>query len=134
MVPNGWFGGSPNSLSHVMVQDYIAKYGGSASDINGDVAESYSAGQAIAAAVRATGGTDQSKLIAWLHNDKTTVQTVLGAAHFNAVGENVDAANNAVIFQWQPGAGGTGAKFVQVLPADAAGSVKIIPTKATLSG
>ena len=134
MVPNGWFGGSPNSLSHIMVQDYIAKYGGSASDINGDVAESYSAGQALAAAVRATGGTDQSKLIAWLHNAHTTVQTVLGAAHFNAVGENVDAANNAVIFQWQPGAGGTGAKFVQVLPVTAAGSVKIIPTKATLSG
>jgi branched-chain amino acid transport system substrate-binding protein len=134
LVPNGWYGGSPNSLSHVMVQDYIARYGGSASDINGDVAESYSAGQALAAAVRATGGTNQAKLIAWLHNPHTTIQTVLGAAHFSAAGENEAAANNAVIFQWQPGAGGTGAKFVQVLPGTAAGSVKIIPTKATLSG
>src|SRR5262249_30533280 len=27
MVPNGWYGGFPNALSHLMVQDYIAKYG-----------------------------------------------------------------------------------------------------------
>jgi branched-chain amino acid transport system substrate-binding protein len=132
MVPNGWFGGSQNSLSHVMVQNYIAKYGGSASDINGDVAESYSAGQAIAAAVRGTGGTDQAKLIAWLHGH--TVQTVTGAAQFSSSGENKAAAGSAVIFQWQPGAGGTGAKFVQVLPADAAGSVAPLATKQTLSG
>ena len=30
MVPNGWYGDYPNALSHVMVQDYIAKYGGTA--------------------------------------------------------------------------------------------------------
>ena len=28
-----------------MVQDYIAKFGGTASDINADVAEAYSAGE-----------------------------------------------------------------------------------------
>ena len=51
MVPNGWYGGFPVALSHVMVQDYIARYGGTASDINADVAESYSAGETMAAAV-----------------------------------------------------------------------------------
>jgi branched-chain amino acid transport system substrate-binding protein len=135
MVPNGWYGGSPEALSHVMVQNYIARYGGTASTINGDVAESYSAGQALQAAVEATHGTVQSDLINWLHNPKHTVQTVLGPAQFNAVGENVDAAKSAVIFQWQPGAGGTGAKFVQVLPPPPhPGSVPIIATKSALSG
>ena len=40
MVPNGWSGDyqNQNALSHVMVQDYIAKYGGTASQINADVA------------------------------------------------------------------------------------------------
>ena len=133
MVPNGWYGGYPNALSHVMVQDYIAKYGGTASDINADVAESYSAGQVIAAAVEATGGTVQSKLINWLHNNP--VQTVVGPVAFTKVGANSGATNSAVIFQWQLAAGGTGAKFVQVLPPPPhPGSVAIIPTKPTLSG
>ena len=134
MVPNGWYGGFPNALSHVMVQDYIAKYGGSASDINADVAESYSAGQALAAAVRGTGSTDQAKIIAWLHNNNNNVQTVLGSAQFSSSGENNAAAQAAAIFQWQPGAGGTGAKFVQVLPASAPGAVVPLRTKANLSG
>ena len=132
MVPNGWYGAFPNALSHVMVQDYIAKYGGTASDINADVAESYSAGEVIQAAVRATGGTNQQKLANWLHANP--VPTVLGTVKFGANGENVLAKNSALIFQWQLGSGGTGAKFVQVLPATADGSIKIISTKATLSG
>ena len=67
MVPNGWFGDYPNALSHVMVQDYIAKYGGTAADINADVAESYGAGQVEAAAVTATGSAGPATLANWLH-------------------------------------------------------------------
>jgi branched-chain amino acid transport system substrate-binding protein len=121
MVPNGWFGSYPNALSHVMVQDYIAKYGGTASDINADVAESYSAGETIQAAVEATHGTNQQALANWLHSH--SVQTVLGPVKFESDGENSDAANAALIFQWQPGAGGTGAKFVQILPKSNVDSV-----------
>jgi branched-chain amino acid transport system substrate-binding protein len=129
MVPNGWYGGYPNALSHLMVQDYIAKYGGTASGINADVAESYSAGEVLAAAVTATGGTVQSKLRAWLHSN--TVQTVLGPVAFYSNGENKDALKSATIFQWQRGAGGTGAKFVQVLPGPpAAGAARILPVTA----
>jgi len=138
MVPNGWYGGYPNALSHVMVQDYIAKYGGNASDINADVAESYSAGQTLAAAVRATHSTVQSKLIAWLHSNsvqKNGVQTVVGTVAFNTAGKNTEAFNSATIFQWQPAAGGTGAKFVQVLPGPPhPGAVAIIATKPAFSG
>ena len=54
MVPDGWYGGEQNALSHVMVQDYIAKFGGTTNDINADVAEAYSAGETLAAAVNAT--------------------------------------------------------------------------------
>ena len=67
MVPNGWSGAYPNALSHVMVQDYIAKYGGTAADVNADVAEAYGAGQVEAAAVQATGSLNQQAIINWLH-------------------------------------------------------------------
>jgi branched-chain amino acid transport system substrate-binding protein len=107
------------------VQDYIAKYGSTAADINADVAESYSAGEVEAAAVQATGSLNQQTLANWLH--KNAVQTVLGPVTFAADGENTNIANAALIFQWQPGQGGSGApQFVQVLP-NALGSKNIIP-------
>ncbi len=116
MVPNGWYGAFPNALSHVMVQDYIAKFGGTASDINADVAEAYSAGQTLAAGVTGAGQVNNGKIAQWLHSHE--VQTVLGPVKFDAKGENMDALNSALIFQWQPGQ-----HFVQVLPGAAAGSV-----------
>jgi branched-chain amino acid transport system substrate-binding protein len=115
MVPNGWSGAFPYALSHVMVQNYIAKYGGTAADINADVAESYSAGQVLAAAVQATQSLDQQNIIGWLHAH--AVPTVLGAVSFDKDGQNTHFGNQALIFQWQPGQGGAGApQFVQVLP------------------
>jgi branched-chain amino acid transport system substrate-binding protein len=115
MVPNGWSGAFQYALSHVMVQNYIAQYGGTAADINADVAESYSAGQVAAAAVQATQSLDQQNIIGWLHAH--TVQTVLGPVTFNKDGQNTHIGNQALIFQWQPGQGGAGApQFVQVLP------------------
>jgi branched-chain amino acid transport system substrate-binding protein len=129
MVPNGWSGDYQyqNALSHVMVQDYIAKYGGTAAGINADVAEAYGAGQVEAAAVEATHSLNQQVLRAWLHNPTTYVQTVTGQVHFDAYGKNTDIANSALIFQWQLGQGGSGApQFVQVLPS-VTGSKNIIP-------
>jgi hypothetical protein len=61
------------------------------------------------------------------------MQTVLGPAQFSSSGENIRAAQAAAIFQWQPGAGGTGAKFVQVLPGSAPGAVLPLRIKANLS-
>ena len=129
MVPNGWSGDyqNQNALSHVMVQDYIAKYGGTASQINADVAEAYGAGQVEAAAVEHTHSLNQQVLRNWLHQPTTYVQTVTGQVHFDANGKNTDIANSALIFQWQPGQGGSGApQFVQVLPAGI-GTKNIIP-------
>jgi branched-chain amino acid transport system substrate-binding protein len=120
MVPDAWYPGYANATSQAMVREYVAKYGGSASDVNADVAEAYSVGEVTAAAVKATGGTDGSKIITYLHSG-VTLQSVQGSVKFNSLGENVKAI--AFIFQWQDG------NFVQVLPATAAGSVKIMNPK-----
>ena len=120
-VPNGWYGGFQNSLSHAMVNAYIAKYHGTPADINADVAEAYSVGQVAAAAITATKGTDNKKIISYLHSG-VSVPTVQGAAKFNTVGENTTAT--MFMFQWQPTA-----KFAQVLPAAAPGSQPILHPK-----
>jgi branched-chain amino acid transport system substrate-binding protein len=108
MVPNGWYPGYNNPSSQQMVKEYVAQYGGTASGINADVAEAYSAGQVLAEAVTATHGTNNAKIIAYLHSG-VTLDTVQGPVRFDALGENGAAA--AFVFQWQQG------KFVQVLPA-----------------
>ncbi len=113
MVPNGWFPGYANAASQKMVQEYVAKYGGSPSDVNADVAEAYSVGQIVAQAVAATHSLDNSKIIAYLHSP-VTLSSVQGPVRFNSLGENGAAA--AFAFQWQKG------NLVQVLPAAATGS------------
>ncbi len=118
MVPNGWYGGFPVALSHVMVQDYIARYGGTASDINADVAESYSAGETMAAAVTATRGTVQSQIIAWLHSH--SVQTVVGQAKFNSAGENTRSHQVRGRLPVAAGSGRRGRTQVRAGPAPAA--------------
>jgi branched-chain amino acid transport system substrate-binding protein len=122
MVPDGWSGSLANALSHVMVQDYIAKFGGTASGINTDVAESYSAGETLAEAVAATGSLDNAKIIAYLHSG-VTLQTVQGPAKFDSVGENTQSVTSSFIFQWQ------NSQLVQVLPVGAPGSAQILVTK-----
>jgi branched-chain amino acid transport system substrate-binding protein len=122
LVPNGWSGTFPAALSHVMVQDYIAKYGGTASGINADVAEAYSAGEVLAAGVSGAGVLTNKSISSWLHAHQ--VPTVVGTAKFDSIGENTNTQDSALIFQWQPGA-----QFVQVLPRTAVGSVPILATK-----
>jgi len=120
MVPNAWYPGYANPTSQAMVAEYVAKYGGTASGVNADVAEAYSVGEVTAQAVKATGGTVGSKIIAYLHSG-VPLSSVEGPVQFNSLGENIKAI--AFIFQWQNG------KFVQVLPVGAPGSVKILYPK-----
>ena len=110
MVPDGWFGGDQNALSHVMVEDYIAKYGGTSADINADVAEAYSAGEVLADAVKATGTVNNGQIIKYLHSP-VTLQTVQGPVKFQADGQN--PKGQAFIFQWQPNG-----QFIPVLGPD----------------
>ena len=121
MVPNGWYPGYPNQASQQMVREYVAQYGGSPSGVNADVAEAYSVGQVIAQAVTATRGTDNAKIIAYLHSG-VELNSVQGTVKFDALGENGAAA--AFVFQWQKG------NFDEVLtPAGTTGSVPILATK-----
>jgi len=120
MVPNGWYPGYDNPASQQMVKEYVTQYGGTASGINADVAEAYSVGQIMAQAVTATHGTDNAKIIAYLHSG-VTLNSVQGAVRFDALGENGAAA--AFVFQWQNG------KFAQVLPDNALGSQQILNPK-----
>ncbi len=125
MVPNGWFPGYANAASRQMVKEYVARYGGTTSSVNADVAEAYSVGQVVAQAVSATGGTDNSKIISYLHSG-VTLTSVQGPVQFDALGENGAAA--AFVFQWQQGS------FNQVLPADTPGSVSVLRAKPTWTG
>jgi branched-chain amino acid transport system substrate-binding protein len=120
MVPNGWYPGYSNATSKQMVREYVARYGGSPSGVNADVAEAYSVGQVLQQAVTATGGTDNTKIISYLHSD-VTLSSVQGPVKFDALGENGAAAT--FIFQWQNDA------FSQVLPAGTPGSVSILAAK-----
>ena len=122
MVPNGWYPGYSNPESQAMVNEYVAKYGGNPSDIYADVAEAYSVGQVMAQAVTATGGTNNAKIISYLHSG-VTLNTVQGPVKFDELGKNSSAA--AFTFQWQS----NGTAFNQVLPTSASGSVAIINPK-----
>jgi branched-chain amino acid transport system substrate-binding protein len=121
MVPNGWYPGFNDPASQNVISEYVAKYGGTPSSVSADVAEAYSVGQVMEQAIVATGGTVNSKIIAYLHSG-VTLNSVQGPVKFDALGEN--GASDAFVFQWQ-----TGDVFNQVLPASAAGSKPIIGTK-----
>jgi branched-chain amino acid transport system substrate-binding protein len=112
-VPNGWYPGFQKADSQQMVKEYIAKYGGSASDVNADVAEAYSVGQVFAQAVQATHGFDQAKIISYLHSG-VTLDSVQGPVKFDSLGENT--AQKTLTFQWQSGT------LVQSLPTSTSGS------------
>jgi branched-chain amino acid transport system substrate-binding protein len=98
-VPNGWYPQANNFQNAAMVQAYVAKYGGTANDVNADVAEAYSVGQVTQQAVEKVGSLDKAKLKAVLHSD--VFNTVQGTAQFAADGHNTQGL--AYLFQWQAG-------------------------------
>ena len=125
MTANGWYGGYDNPQSKQMVQEYIAKYGGRPSDINSDVAEAYGVGQVAAQAVKATHGTEQAKIISYLHSG-VTLNSVQGPVQFNSLGMNMKPV--VFVFQWQNGT------YAQVLPVGAPGSGQILFPKPAWGG
>jgi branched-chain amino acid transport system substrate-binding protein len=125
MVPNGWYGGFQKPDSQQMVKEYIAKYGGSPSDVNADVAEAYSVGQVLAQAVNATHSMDNAKIIAYLHSG-VTLDSVQGPVKFDATGQNT--AGKTLTFQWQKSV------LDQTLPTNATGSKPPENPKPTWAG
>lgn len=107
--PNGWdssinipaVSGVPGSISNSeFVQDFIAKFGGTAQDISADSPEAYSAAQVLQQAVVKAGSIDNAKVLAELHSGDT-FQTVQGAVKFDSTGQNT--AGIVYVFQWQKG-------------------------------
>ncbi|HEY1712631.1 MAG TPA: amino acid ABC transporter substrate-binding protein [Solirubrobacteraceae bacterium] len=119
-VPNGWFGGFKKADSEQMVKEYIAKYGGTPSDVNADVAEAYSVGQVLAQAVQATKGFDQAKITSYLKS-AITLNSVQGPVKFDSLGENT--AQKTLTFQWQNGT------LVQSIPTSTPGATPPIYPK-----
>ncbi len=64
------------------------------------MAEGYSVGEVMQAAVEATHSLNQQTIMNYLHSG-ATIQTVLGPVSFDKLGENKSAS--AFLFQWQSG-------------------------------
>lgn len=116
MVPNPWYPGEKVAASQQVVREFVAKYGGTADEVNSDVAEAYSVGMVMAQAVTHLKSLDQTAIINYLHSG-VTLNSAQGPVSFNSLGENLK--QTAYVFQWQKG------NFVQVLPVGAAGSVSM---------
>ncbi len=111
-VPNGWYPQADNFQNAQMVSAYLAQYGGTEDQINGDVAEAFSVGQLLQEAVTKTQSLNNSKLISLLSSGEV-FNTVQGTAQFDNVNAP-DAGQNkqgiAYLFQWQ------GGQFIPVYP------------------
>jgi branched-chain amino acid transport system substrate-binding protein len=113
MNPNGWFAALNNPTNVQMVKDYIAQYGGTPDQINGDVAEGYAVGQVMQQIIEKIGSLDNAKILDELHSG-ATYDSVQGPVKFNDVGENI--AKPQYLLQWQSG------KFVPIYPAVTGGT------------
>ena len=98
-VPNGWYPEADHYQNAQMVHNYLAQYGGTADQINADVAEAYSVGQVLAQVVTKTKSIDNTRMINALRSGVFT--TVQGAVQFDQYGRNTLAL--ADLFQWQHG-------------------------------
>ena len=99
-VPNGWYPQASSFQNAQMVQDYLAQYGGTADQINADVAEAFSVGQVLEQAVNAKHSINNSILITELHSG-VVFNTVQGTTNFDDKGQNTTAI--PYLFQWQHG-------------------------------
>jgi branched-chain amino acid transport system substrate-binding protein len=97
------------------VAAYTKKFGSPPTE---DAANSYTAGQVLAAAVRAVGRIDQKALGAWLH--RHTVSTIVGPLKWNSAG---DPEGSLLLAQWQ------GGKLQIVAPKSAATTSRIVTVK-----
>src|SRR6266436_1375662 len=110
-VPNGWYPEANNFQNAQMVQDYLAQYGGTADQINADVAEAYSVGQVLVQVVTTTKSLDNAQIISALHSG-APFNSVQGTVQFDPQGRNTSALS--YLFQWQNGT------LIAVYPSSAA--------------
>jgi branched-chain amino acid transport system substrate-binding protein len=97
------------------VAAYTKKFGSAPSE---DAANSYTAGQVLAAAVKAVRRIDQKALAAWLHSH--TVSTIVGPLKWDSAG---DPLGSLLLAQWQ------GGKLQIVAPKSAATTSQVVNPK-----
>jgi branched-chain amino acid transport system substrate-binding protein len=108
-VPNGWYPQANNYQNADMVNAYLSQYGGTADQINADIAEAFSCGQVLQQAADKIGSIDNTKLIAELRSGDV-FNTVQGTASFDSTGYGENTQAIAYLFQWQ------GSQFIPVYP------------------
>lgn len=121
VTSGSWFPEYNNPDSQAFVNAYLKAYGGTADSIDPSVAEAYSVGEVMQAAVQATHSLDQQTIINYLHSG-ATIQTVLGPVSFDNSGQN--KAASAFLFQWQ------GGKYVAADPPEAGVQGLVFPKPA----
>jgi branched-chain amino acid transport system substrate-binding protein len=104
-----WFPGSKAQGSAAFARAYIAKYGGTAQQVDDSSAEAYAVGQLIEAVAAKTGKVDNATIIQTLHSG--TWPTILGDLAWSANGSPTGTFN---LVQWQ------GGKLLPVYPASVA--------------
>jgi branched-chain amino acid transport system substrate-binding protein len=81
------------------VDNYLKLFPNKDNVVPAEAAEAYAAGEVLAAAIKATGGVDNAKLISWLHANK--VQSVEGNFGWDAAGRPQGGTFDMI--QWQNG-------------------------------
>jgi branched-chain amino acid transport system substrate-binding protein len=104
-----WFPGSHAQGSAAFTQAYIAKYGGTAQQVDDSSAEAYAVGQLIQEVAQKTGKIDNATIIQTLHSG--TWPTILGNLSWSANGSPKGSFN---LVQWQ------GGKLLPVFPSSVA--------------
>jgi branched-chain amino acid transport system substrate-binding protein len=119
-VPNsGWFPGVKNYQNDQFSQEYSAKYGGTAEDINSATVQAYAAGQVLEQAVNQAKSLDNKVLIKTLHEG--SFKSLFGDIKFNDKGQNTVGV--PYLFQWQ------GGKLIPVYPDNQAQAKPQYPKK-----
>jgi branched-chain amino acid transport system substrate-binding protein len=111
----GWSSKAPYPGNAQFVDSYTKRFGEPPSE---DAANSYTAGQVLAAAVKAVGSLDQDALAKWLHAN--TVQTIVGPLKWDKTGI---PEGTLLLAQWQDGV------LETVSPQSAATSTKVVNPK-----
>jgi branched-chain amino acid transport system substrate-binding protein len=116
----GWSPEAKYPTNTSFVTGYTAKYKTAPSE---DAANSYTAGQVLASAVKAVGKLDQTAIAEWLHGNK--VDTIVGPLNWDATGR---PQGDMLLGQFQ------GGKIKIVRPESAATTTEVLYSKPGWSG
>jgi branched-chain amino acid transport system substrate-binding protein len=111
-----WFPGSRAHGSAAFSKAYVAKYGGTAQQVDDSSAEAYAVGQLIQAVAKKAGKIDNATIIKTLHSG--TWPTILGNLSWSANGSPKGSFN---LVQWQ------GGKLLPVFPSSVAQAKPVAP-------